>query len=86
MHHLAPNGAAQELVAVYLFQGNARRAILIARGGPARRELGREHGCSVLATDQRELAASAQRADRDRRGKLRASAAADRGRLAARGS
>ena len=62
VHHLAPNGAAQELVAVYLFQGNARLSYLIARGErPPGVSWVASTGRSVLATDQRELAASVPR-------------------------
>jgi diguanylate cyclase (GGDEF)-like protein len=62
VHHLAESGAAEELVAVYMFEGNGRLSYLLPRG---ERSPGvswvASTGRSFLVADDRELAASLPR-------------------------
>jgi diguanylate cyclase (GGDEF)-like protein len=62
VHHLAEPGAAEELVAVYMFEGNGRLSYLLPRGErPPGVSWVASTGRSFLVADDRELAASLPR-------------------------
>jgi diguanylate cyclase (GGDEF)-like protein len=62
IHHLAPAAAAEELVAVYLFEGEGRLAYLLPRGErPPGVSWVAGTGQSFLVADERELASSVPR-------------------------
>jgi diguanylate cyclase (GGDEF)-like protein len=62
VHHLAAAGAAEDLVAVYLFEGDGRLSYLLPCGErPPGVSWVASTGQSLLATDDRELAASVPR-------------------------
>jgi diguanylate cyclase (GGDEF)-like protein len=62
VHHLAPKGGEDELVAVYMFEGQGRLSYLLARSDrPPGVGWVASSGRSFLAADARELAASVPR-------------------------
>src|SRR5438445_2160869 len=62
VHHLAEPGAEEELVAVYMFEGNGRLSYLLPRGErPPGVSWVARTGRSFLAADDRELAANVPR-------------------------
>jgi diguanylate cyclase (GGDEF)-like protein len=62
VHHLAEPGTAEELVAVYMFEGNGRLSYLLPRGErPPGVSWVASTGRSFLVADDRELAASLPR-------------------------
>jgi diguanylate cyclase (GGDEF)-like protein len=62
VHHLAESGAAEELVAVYMFEGNGRLSYLLPRGErPPGVSWVASTARSFLVADDRELAASLPR-------------------------
>jgi len=62
VHHLAEPGVAEELVAVYMFEGNGRLSYLLPRGErPPGVSWVASTGRSFLVADDRELAASLPR-------------------------
>src|ERR1700730_14547645 len=62
IHHLAPPDVAEELVAVYMFEGNGRLSYVLPRDErPPGVSWVASTGRSFLAADERELAASVPR-------------------------
>src|SRR3984893_6017619 len=62
IHHLAPPDVAEELVAVYMFEGNGRLSYLVPRSErPPGVSWVASTGRSFLAADERELAANIPR-------------------------